>query len=71
VVPKGDDVGARGEDFVRELRSDPHAVGSVLAVHDAEAGAELLLERGQPSLERPPARRAEDVCDEEDDQLRL
>ncbi len=36
-------VGARGEELVGELRGQAGAVGRVLAVHDAEIGAELLV----------------------------
>jgi hypothetical protein len=69
VVAERDHVGAGGQDLVRELRGDPDSVRGVLAVHDAEPCAELGLQRLQPRLERPSAGWAEDVCDEEDDQL--
>jgi hypothetical protein len=44
VVAERDRVGARGEQPVGELRCDPDAVGDVLAVDDADVGAELLSE---------------------------
>ena len=56
VVAERDHVGAGGEQPLGELRRDPDAVGRVLAVHDAEADAELLAQRRQPLLDRPPAR---------------
>ena len=60
------DVGAAREQLVRELRGDAAARGGVLAVDDAEVGAELLAQRRQPRLDRPAAGRAEHVGDEED-----
>jgi hypothetical protein len=42
VIAERDDVGARGEQEVGELRSDPDTVGHVLAVHNAEVDVELL-----------------------------
>src|SRR5262249_34705679 len=68
VVAKRDDVCAGGEDLVRELRSQSRAVGGVLAVDDAEVGAELLLEAREPLLHRVPSGWTEDVGDEEDPQ---
>jgi len=70
MVPERDHVGARGEDLVRELRRKADSVGRVFRVDDAEGRAELVAQRTQTRLECPAARRAEDVCDEEDDQLR-
>jgi hypothetical protein len=46
VVSERDHVGARGEDLVRKLRGQPHAVGGVLPVHDAKGCADLLAEGG-------------------------
>ena len=46
----------------------PRPGGGVLAVDDAEVGAELLAQRRQPRLDRPAAGRAEHVGDEEDAQ---
>jgi hypothetical protein len=70
VVAEGDHVGAGGEQPVRELAGDPGAVGDVLAVDDADVGAELVAQCGQPFLDRAPAGGAEDVGEEEDSQLR-
>jgi hypothetical protein len=70
VIAGRDDVGASLEDAQRELRSQPRAVRRVLAVDDAEVGAELVAELGQALLDGPPAGSAEDVCDEEDPQGR-
>jgi hypothetical protein len=69
VVAERDHVGARGEQLVRELARDPRAVGRVLAVDDADVGAELLAQRRQPFLDGAPAGDAEDVREEEDLQL--
>jgi hypothetical protein len=44
VVAEGDDVGPCGEQFVGQLPGDARAVGCVLAVDDADVGAELLAE---------------------------
>jgi hypothetical protein len=68
VVAERDNVRARLEQPARELRRDPDAVGDVLAVQDAEVGAELGPQPRQPLLDRPPARAADDVPDEEDPQ---
>ncbi len=66
VVPERDDVGAGGEEPVGELGGDPDRVGDVLAVHDAQVGADLLAERRQPRLDRAAAGDAEHVGYEED-----
>jgi hypothetical protein len=65
VVAERDDVGARGEQPVAELRRQPAPVRRVLAVDDAEVDAELLAQRRQPALDRLATRAAEDVRDEE------
>jgi hypothetical protein len=69
VVAERHDVGARREQLVGELAGDAGAVGGVLAVDDAEVGAELLAQRRQPLLDGAPAGDAEDVREEEDLQL--
>jgi hypothetical protein len=66
VIAERDHVGASGEDAGRELGGDPDAVRGVLAVDDAERRAELLPQPAQPLLDRPPARRTDDVADEQD-----
>ena len=66
MVAERDHVRAGGQNPVGELGRDPDSVRDVLAVDDAERGAELLPQRAQPLLERPPSRRADDVPDEED-----
>ena len=65
-VPERDHVGAAREQLVRELRGDAAARGGVLAVDDAEVGAELFAKRRQPRLDRPSTGCAEHVGDEED-----
>jgi hypothetical protein len=42
VVPESDRIGAGREHAVGELRRDADAVGEILAVEDAEVGAELV-----------------------------
>jgi hypothetical protein len=69
VVAERDDVGARGEQPVGELRRDPRAVGDVLAVDDREVGAQLLAQPEQALLDGPPPGDAEDVGEEEESQL--
>jgi hypothetical protein len=66
VVAEREHVRARRQQFLRELRRDPGAIGDVLGVDDAEAGAELLLQPRKPLFDSPPAGRAEDVGNEED-----
>jgi hypothetical protein len=68
VVAERDDIRARGEQPVPELRRQTAPVRRVLAVDDAEVDAELLAQRVQPRLDRLATRSAEDVCDEEDPQ---
>jgi hypothetical protein len=70
VVAEGDDVGARAQQPVGELRRDPGAVGDVLAVDDAQIDVELLAQPGQSLVDRTATRRAEDVCEENDPQFR-
>jgi hypothetical protein len=66
VVAERDHVGSGGEDAGGELRRDPDAIRGVLAVDDAERGAELLPQAGQPLLDGAPAGSADDVAYEED-----
>jgi hypothetical protein len=68
VIPRRDHVRAGGEELLGELGREPDAVRRVLAVHDAEVDAELLLETTQARLDGAPAGRAEDVTDEENPQ---
>ena len=68
VVAERDDVGAGGEQPVRQLRRQPPPVRGVLAVDDAEVDAELLAQPRQPLLDRAAAGGAEDVGEEEDAQ---
>jgi hypothetical protein len=70
VVAERHDVRAGGEQLLRELRRDAGAVGDVLAVDDARVDLELFTQARQSLLDRPTARRAEDVGEEEDSQLR-
>jgi hypothetical protein len=46
VVAERDDVGAGVEQLVGELPGDSRAVRDVLAVDDAEVGAELVAQTG-------------------------
>jgi hypothetical protein len=71
VVAERDHVGARGQQPVGQARRNPGAVGDVLAVDDAEADAELLLQAAQALLDGVAARGAEDIGDEEDSQGEL
>jgi hypothetical protein len=70
VVAERDHVRAGGEQPVGELAGDPGAVGGVLAVDDADVGAELLAQRRQALLDGDAPRRPEDVGEEEDPQFR-
>jgi hypothetical protein len=69
VVAERDHVGAGGEQPLGELRRDARSVGDVLAVDDADVGAELVAQARQPLLDGPPPGDAEDVGEEEDSQL--
>jgi hypothetical protein len=70
VVAERHDVGARSEQPVGELARDPGAVGRVLAVDDARVDAELLAQPRQVLLDGAAAGDSEDVCEEEESQLR-
>ena len=70
MVAEREHVGAGSEQPVGELRRDARTVGDVLAVDDADVGAELLAQAGQAFLEGAPAGDAEDICEEEDSQFR-
>lgn len=70
MIAERDDVGARREQLLGELRRDAGAVGDVLAVDDARVDVELLAQRGEALLDRPAARGAEDVGEKENSQLR-
>jgi hypothetical protein len=71
VVAEREYVGSGSKEPVGEPRRQPRTVGRVLGVDDAEPGSELLLQPGQPLLERRPSRRAEDVRNEKEFQGRL
>jgi hypothetical protein len=47
VVAGRDDVGARGEDLLRELRGQAHSVRRILPVDDAEVRTELVAKLRQ------------------------
>jgi hypothetical protein len=68
VVAQRDHVCAGSEELVGELRRQADAVGGVLAVHDAKVDVELVAQGPQAPLDRPPARRADDIGDEENPQ---
>jgi hypothetical protein len=65
VVSERDRVGPRGEYPFRKLRRQARAVGGVLRIDDADICAKLVPQLWQPLLDRPGARGAEDVGDEE------
>ena len=71
VVAERDRIDAGGQHLVRELRRDPHAVREILAVQDAEVDVQLLPQRGQSFLDRPPAGPADDVGDKQNPQSAL
>jgi hypothetical protein len=68
VVAEREHVGPRREQALGQARRDPGSVCDVLAVDDAEAGVQLLLQPVEALLERGAARSPEDVGDEEDSQ---
>jgi hypothetical protein len=68
VVAERDHVSARRQHPLRELRRDADAVGEVLAVQDAEVGAELVAEAGEALLDRPSSGAPDHVPDEQDSQ---
>jgi hypothetical protein len=68
VVAERDRVDAGREHLVRELRRDADAVGEVLAIQDAEVGAQLLAERRETFLNCSTAGNADGVRDEQDSQ---
>jgi hypothetical protein len=70
VVAERDGVRAGCEQAVGELAGDAGAVGGVLAVDDADVDAELLQQAGKALLDGNAPGRPEDVCEEEDPQLR-
>jgi hypothetical protein len=70
VVAERDHVGARSEQLVRELCGDTGAVGDVLAVDDADVGAELVAQAAKAIFDRAPAGDAEDIREEEKSQFR-
>ena len=65
MVAECDHISARSQNPGRELGRDPHSVREVLAVDDAERGAELLPQSWQPLLDRPAAGRTHHVADKE------
>jgi hypothetical protein len=68
VVAGRENVGAGSEELLRQLRGQPEPVGCVLAVDNAEMGAELVPELWQPRLDGAASGRSEDVCEEKDSQ---
>src|SRR4051794_14118904 len=66
VIAERDDVDARLEELPRDLGRDAEPARRVLAVDDDEVGRVLLPDPRQEAEQRPPARRAHDVADEED-----
>ena len=70
MVPERDDVGARAQQPVGQLRRDARAVRNVLAVDDADVRAGVVPQSGETLLDRPPPGLPEDVGEEEDSQFR-
>jgi hypothetical protein len=68
VVACGENVRAGCKELLRELRGQPEPVGGVLAVDDAEVGAELMLQLCESGLDRAPPGRREDVREEKNPQ---
>jgi len=71
VVTERDDVDARGEELVGDLRRDPEAAGDVLAVDHDEGRVVALAQRGEEPQQRPAAEPAHEVADEEDGRGRV
>jgi hypothetical protein len=70
VISEGDDVSTGREEPIGELRSQASAVGCVLAVDDAERGAEVVAETSKPLFEGATPRGPDDVRNKEDSQGR-
>jgi hypothetical protein len=70
VVAERDQIGTGAEQAIRELARDAGAVRDVLAVDDAAVDLEPLAQPGQLLLDGATAGDAEDVCEEEESQLR-
>jgi hypothetical protein len=70
VVSERDHVGTGSKQLVRQLRGDACAVGDVLAVDDAEVGAELVAQAGKAFFDGAPAGDTEDIREEEKSQFR-
>ena len=66
MVAECDHVRAGSQNPGRELGRDPDPVREILAVDDAERGAELLPQSWQPLLDRPPSGRTHNVPDKEE-----
>src|SRR6266542_122375 len=66
MVAESERVGPGGKEAVGQSRSQARAVGRVLGVDHAEADVQLVFEPRKPFLDGRPARRPEDVGDEED-----
>ena len=70
MVAERDHVCSSGEQLVGEFRGDPCAVGDVLAVDDADVGAELVAQPGQAFFDGTPAGDTEHIRKEEESQFR-
>ena len=66
VVAERDDVDARREQLVGDLRRDPEPARGVLAVDDDERGGMAFAQRGQQVQQRVPTQRTDHVADEQD-----
>jgi hypothetical protein len=71
VVAEREHVRPGRQETVGEPRREARSVGRVLGVDDAEPGAELLPQPGQPFLDRGATGCPEHVRDEEEFQGRL
>jgi len=71
VVSERDDVHARREELVGDLRRDPEAPGDVLGVDDDEGRVVALAQGGEEPQQGPAAESADEVADEEDGRGRV
>jgi hypothetical protein len=65
VIPAGDEIDTRGEHFVRRLLGQAESARGVLAIRDDRVDVMLFACEGQMFLQRFPARRSDDVADDE------
>src|SRR2546421_3277350 len=66
MVSSGDHVSSGALQLRRDLRGEPEAPCSVLAVDDGEVGPQLMLEAWKQGFDRVPAGVTDDIRDEQD-----